>query len=294
MALPDLVPVEDAGLMRMIGSVRKAFVHRFVVEARAGFDDRAPGGAVTRELCGAWDHEGPSAVPHHSTTRVGDERHVLRVVFAAEPGLESRGTTAVLRCRGRRRGGRTGRDNQPLGVGGARTRRRHRGRHGGVRRLAHLVGGDRSPRVAARFGPTRSFSPLDPAEIDPVRARRTTRRGAYPGAVPNLHLAPPMTLGRITDVQRWVLPLAAVGVRSPGHRGVHGRARVGPSDHRLGRGFALLGDRRRVSATSRSSVPPRSCCSCRRSPRCSRRAAALGSRSPSSSSRWPVRRPSSC
>jgi undecaprenyl-diphosphatase len=41
------------------------------------------------------------------------------------------------------------------------------------------------------------------------RARKANRR-AYPWLVPNLHLAPPMTLGRITDVQRWVLPLAAV------------------------------------------------------------------------------------
>ena len=39
----------------MIDSVRKAFVHRLVVEPSADFDDRAPGGAATRELCGTWD-----------------------------------------------------------------------------------------------------------------------------------------------------------------------------------------------------------------------------------------------
>ena len=50
------------------------------------------------------------------------------------------------------------------------------------------------------------------------RARGGRAGDAYHCAVPNLHLAPPMTLGRITDVQRWVLPLAAavVGVLGMG------------------------------------------------------------------------------
>jgi hypothetical protein len=43
----------------MIDRVRTAFVHRLVVDPAADFDDRAPGGAVTRKLCGTWDHEGP-------------------------------------------------------------------------------------------------------------------------------------------------------------------------------------------------------------------------------------------
>jgi hypothetical protein len=32
-----------------------------------GTDPRAPGGEVTRELCGHWEHEGPCRWPHNSS-----------------------------------------------------------------------------------------------------------------------------------------------------------------------------------------------------------------------------------
>lgn len=52
-------------------------------------DVQAPGGAITLELCGSWEHEGPCPVaPHHTgATRAGDEVR-LRILFAAEPASE--------------------------------------------------------------------------------------------------------------------------------------------------------------------------------------------------------------
>jgi hypothetical protein len=69
--------------------VRSAFVHRLVLQPNADFDQRAPGGAVTRELCGSWDHEGECLLPHHSATRADRGRQELRVVFAVEPSSEA-------------------------------------------------------------------------------------------------------------------------------------------------------------------------------------------------------------
>jgi hypothetical protein len=52
-------------------------------------DLRAPGAAITAELCGHWDHDPPCPLaPHHSRAeRAGGEVRV-RVLFAAEPGQE--------------------------------------------------------------------------------------------------------------------------------------------------------------------------------------------------------------
>jgi hypothetical protein len=36
------------------------------LELAEGCDPRAPGGEVTRELCGHWEHDGPCRWPHHS------------------------------------------------------------------------------------------------------------------------------------------------------------------------------------------------------------------------------------
>jgi hypothetical protein len=70
---------------------REAFAHDAVLVLERGADDRAPGGAVTVALCGSWDHEPPCPLAPHSTrtARAGDELR-LRVLFAADPGEESR------------------------------------------------------------------------------------------------------------------------------------------------------------------------------------------------------------
>ncbi len=51
-------------------------------------DARAPGGAVTVALCGAWDHNGPCVWPHHSELSSNGDVATLRTVFVAEPERE--------------------------------------------------------------------------------------------------------------------------------------------------------------------------------------------------------------
>jgi hypothetical protein len=50
------------------------------LELRPGTDARAPGGEVTRELCGHWEHDGPCRWPHNS--QIGTDTHpaLLRTV----------------------------------------------------------------------------------------------------------------------------------------------------------------------------------------------------------------------
>jgi hypothetical protein len=59
-------------------------VEAFVVEASLDLDPacdpRAPGGAVTVELCGHWDHEGPCRWPHNSAL---DDTGTFRTLFVA-------------------------------------------------------------------------------------------------------------------------------------------------------------------------------------------------------------------
>lgn len=51
-------------------------------------DDRAPGAAVTVELCGHWEHEGPCRWPHRTDVTHGDVLEV-HVRFEAGPDDES-------------------------------------------------------------------------------------------------------------------------------------------------------------------------------------------------------------
>lgn len=70
--------------------MREAFAHEAVLGMRAEADERAPGAAITVELCGHWEHEPPCPLaPHHTaTTRHGDDVYV-RVLFAVEAGQEA-------------------------------------------------------------------------------------------------------------------------------------------------------------------------------------------------------------
>ena len=69
----------------------EAFAHDATVALPAGADDRAPAGAVTLALCGAWEHEPPCPLaPHHTaTTRDADGTLRLRILFAAAPADEA-------------------------------------------------------------------------------------------------------------------------------------------------------------------------------------------------------------
>ena len=59
----------------------------YSVQLAEGGDRRALGGAVTRELCGDWSHEGTCVYPHYTSVEaVGDALQVV-VSFSA-PVLE--------------------------------------------------------------------------------------------------------------------------------------------------------------------------------------------------------------
>ncbi|MCO1655291.1 hypothetical protein [Pseudonocardia humida] len=76
--------------------MRRAYAHRAAVELDPAGDDRAPGAAVTAELCGHWEHEPPCPVAAHHTRaeRRGDVVD-LRVLFAAEPEREAEVRTRI-------------------------------------------------------------------------------------------------------------------------------------------------------------------------------------------------------
>jgi len=70
--------------------MRQGFVQEALLTMDPEADTGAPGAAVTRELCGHWEHEPPCPLsPHHSSVeRIANEVRV-RVLFAVEPELES-------------------------------------------------------------------------------------------------------------------------------------------------------------------------------------------------------------
>ncbi len=60
--------------------------HEAVLELDAGADAAAPGAAITVELCGHWQHEGPCRWPHRtSVTSLAGRVLSARVLFAASP-----------------------------------------------------------------------------------------------------------------------------------------------------------------------------------------------------------------
>jgi hypothetical protein len=73
------------------GRMRQAFAHEALLCLEPGGDPHAPGAAITAGLCGHWEHEPPCPLaPHHTAAqRLGGGGVRLRVVFAAEPALES-------------------------------------------------------------------------------------------------------------------------------------------------------------------------------------------------------------
>jgi hypothetical protein len=60
----------------------------FVVEAELaldeGFDPAAVGAAVTTELCGHWEHEGPCRWPHNSAIDADRDPARFRTLFVAD------------------------------------------------------------------------------------------------------------------------------------------------------------------------------------------------------------------
>jgi len=65
-------------------SVRRAFAFEARLELEPDVDTRAPGGAVTLALCGAWEHDGPCRWPHHNDLDASGSPARLRTVVVAE------------------------------------------------------------------------------------------------------------------------------------------------------------------------------------------------------------------
>lgn len=118
--------------------MREGFVHEAELSWDGSADERAPGGAVTEELCGSIDHEPPCplAAHHSSVLRRGPTLEV-RVLFACEPDAEP-----------------DVRERIDLGTGPTVAGARQPGRHRPTRRA-------RPCRPAGRPGPWNP--PLEPA-----------------------------------------------------------------------------------------------------------------------------------
>ena len=75
----DTIPVQCVGLLQV---TQCTFSHRceYRIRFELGYDERAPGGAVTVALCGHWDHEGPCRWPHFSAISPDPSGHHRLVV----------------------------------------------------------------------------------------------------------------------------------------------------------------------------------------------------------------------
>lgn len=81
--------------------MRHAYAHDAVLSLAPDADIAAPGGAVTTELCGHWEHAPPCPLaPHHTAAeRRGAQVH-LRILFATEPEREAEVRTRIGRALG--------------------------------------------------------------------------------------------------------------------------------------------------------------------------------------------------
>lgn len=69
--------------------MRSPFAHQAEVDMAPGGDPAALGGAISVEVCGALDHDGPCPLaPHHTELEQEGDRVRLRVLFATEPANE--------------------------------------------------------------------------------------------------------------------------------------------------------------------------------------------------------------
>ena len=67
---------------------RTPYVHEAVISLAVGTDPQAVGAAVTTELCGAAEHDGPCPWPHNNAIERGEGVTVFRIVFVAPSGEE--------------------------------------------------------------------------------------------------------------------------------------------------------------------------------------------------------------
>jgi hypothetical protein len=62
---------------------RSPFVHAATIRLNEAADPAAVGAAVTIELCGHWEHEGPCRWPHNNDIEETDSVGAFRTVFVA-------------------------------------------------------------------------------------------------------------------------------------------------------------------------------------------------------------------
>ena len=63
----------------------EAYVVEAEVDLASGTDPAAVGAAVTVELCGHWEHDGPCRWPHNSDIDASRSPAVLRTIYVADP-----------------------------------------------------------------------------------------------------------------------------------------------------------------------------------------------------------------
>lgn len=65
-----------------------AYVLEADIDLNEGCDPRAVGAAVTVELCGHWEHEGPCAWPHNSEIATERSPALFRTIYVADEDEE--------------------------------------------------------------------------------------------------------------------------------------------------------------------------------------------------------------
>lgn len=73
-------------------------MHAAQLELGEGADPRAPGGAVTLALCGAWEHPPPCRWPHNNAIDEAAVPALFRTVFVAMPDDEARVRALIVRA----------------------------------------------------------------------------------------------------------------------------------------------------------------------------------------------------
>lgn len=67
---------------------RASYVHEAAISLAEGTDPAAVGAAVTTELCGAAEHEGPCRWPHNNAIEPSEDIAAFRTVFVASESEE--------------------------------------------------------------------------------------------------------------------------------------------------------------------------------------------------------------
>ena len=79
--------------------MRHAYAHDAMLALAPDADLAAPGGAITTELCGHWEHAPPCPLAaHHTAAQRRGPRVHLRILFATEPEREAEVRTRIGRA----------------------------------------------------------------------------------------------------------------------------------------------------------------------------------------------------